>query len=249
MEKKIHFDTLTAGYISLAIWRATNIFSAFCLLFSFSFGRRNTKYRHIANASKLFTMPTHPFPPQITLATRKLLVGSLPPEGVSFYFSNSPNTRLWDILIAIRNGQDTVGYGGYKLDKSEKIEILDSLGLGISDIIFKYEREVPNSTKDQHIIPKEYNDLLKLAVDNDIDELLFVYKGAYRWFLHSLSNEEPVRLRQLKEKSPVEQVKEITWQNKRVRCVLLPSPLSHGRKGETLSYKLDIYRKHIKGKP
>src|SRR5689334_10599655 len=98
-------------------------------------------------------MPTHPFHPLFSKETRKLLIGTLPPEQVPFYFSNSSNTRLWDILKAIREKSDEVGRGGNNLSNAEKVKILDSLKIGISDIIYKYERDEYYSTKDKHIAP------------------------------------------------------------------------------------------------
>jgi len=192
-------------------------------------------------------MGTHPFKPQISKATKKLLIGTLPPENVTFYFSNSPNTRLWDILTAISEESTYVGKGGNGLSINRKIEILDILGIGIGDIIYKYERDDPNSTKDKHIEPKEYKNLLQIAADNDIDELLFVYQSAFKWFLHSLKKVEPVRLSKLRSRYVNGTEQEVNFQGKVIKCILLPSPLNRGRKGETLERKLAFYRKYILG--
>jgi G:T/U-mismatch repair DNA glycosylase len=192
-------------------------------------------------------MRTHPFKPYISKATRKLLVGTLPPEGVSFYFSHSSNTRLWDILKAIMDNAKAVGKGGNELSKKTKIAILDSLGVGITDIIYCYQRDVLASTKDLHIDPKKYNDLLRLVIDNNIEELIFVYQSAYKWFVHSLDKKPPVRLRRLKLKCALGSQKEIIFEGKRIKCTLLPSPLNRGLKGQTLAFKLDFYRKYITG--
>ncbi len=42
-------------------------------------------------------MRLHPFKPIIPDNAKKLLIGTLPPESAPFYYSNSSNTRLWDI--------------------------------------------------------------------------------------------------------------------------------------------------------
>jgi G:T/U-mismatch repair DNA glycosylase len=191
-------------------------------------------------------MLTHPFKPQISKATKKLLIGTLPPENVPFYFSNSTNTRLWDILSAIKENKNHVGSGGNNLSNVEKIEILEKLKIGITDIIYGYERDEP-STKDKHIDPKEYNDLLQLALDNNIDEMFFVYQSALKWFIHSLKKTEPVRLKKLKGKYIIGRQPEILAQEKIIKCTLLPPPLNRGTKGQTLDFKLGFYRKHILG--
>lgn len=192
-------------------------------------------------------MKVHPFKPQISETAKKLLIGTLPPEGVKFYFSNSTNTRLWDILIAINDRSETVGKGGNTLSKREKIEVLDKLNIGISDIIYKYKRDDHFSTKDRHIDPKEYKNLVQLAVENEITELLFVYQSAFKWFIHSLKNVTPVRLSKLALKCEIGPQSEIKSEGRIIKTVLLPSPLNRGRKGETLSFKLNFYRKHILG--
>lgn len=190
-------------------------------------------------------MRKHPFEPQISKKSKKLLIGTLPPEGVKFYFSNSSNTRLWDILIAINEGKDVVGKGGNILSDDKKIAILDKLGIGICDIIYEYDRDYMDSTKDTHIDPRSYKDILQLAVDNGISELLFVYQSAYKWFLHSLIEKMPVRLTELKSKHNIGLQQEIEFEEKMIKCILLPSPLNRGRSGETLKFKLNIYREYI----
>lgn len=192
-------------------------------------------------------MKTHPFKPLISKETKKLLVGTLPPEDVSFYFSNSSNTRLWDILKAISEGAIAVGKGGNLLTTTEKIQILESLQIGINDVIYKYLRDDYYSTKDNHIAPKQYADLLQRAFDNEITELLFVYQSALKWFIHSLEKTEPVRLQKLKAKYSIGFQEEIIFRGRRIKCILLPSPLNRGRKGETLDFKLAIYRKYLLG--
>jgi G:T/U-mismatch repair DNA glycosylase len=190
-------------------------------------------------------MQIHPFKPQISKTTRKLLIGTLPPEDVIFYFSNSSNTRLWDILTAINENTNYIGSGGNSLSYKQKIEILEKLKIGISDIIYGYERDQYHSTKDSHIKPKKYNDLLQLALDNNIHELLFVYQSALKWFVHSLGKTEPIRLNKIKTKYNIGRQQEIQVQGKTIKCTLLPSPLNRGRKGETLDFKLAFYRKYI----
>lgn len=192
-------------------------------------------------------MNTHPFKPLVSSSTKKLLIGTLPPEGVTFYFSNSSNTRLWDILSALNNQTPIIGQGGNKLSDIEKTKVLENLNLGISDIIYGYERDDYESTKDIDIQPNEYSNLLKLAHDNEIDELLFVYQSALKWFIHSLKNESPVRLKKIREKYNVGLQGNINYKGKSIKCVLLPSPLNRGRKGETLEYKLSYYKKYILG--
>jgi len=190
-------------------------------------------------------MKTHPFPPQISKTTKKLLIGTLPPEDVKFYFSNSSNTRLWDILNSITEKSEDVGKGGNNLSDNKKIQILDNLNIGIGDIIYKYKRDFYISTKDNHIEPKEYKDLLQLAVDNNINELLFVYQSAFKWFIHSLEKVEPIRLNKLKSKYNIGPQQEFEYQGKIIKCFLLPPPLNRGSKDQTLKYKLDFYRKYI----
>ena len=192
-------------------------------------------------------MSKHPFKPQISKYTRKLLIGTLPPEEVKFYFSNSSNTRLWDILIAIKQDEKNVGKGGNSLNDQSKIEILDSLNVGISDIIYEYERDDYYSTRDTDIDPKKYSDLRQIAFENNIDELLFVYQSAYKWFIHSLEQNVPVKLKRIKSKYTIGPQHDITYKGKVIRCILLPSPLNRGRKNETIQAKLDLYRKHILG--
>jgi hypothetical protein len=148
-------------------------------------------------------------------------------------------------LQTINDKAKVIGQGGNQLSKKTKVEILDSLRVGITDIIYCYQRDIHASTKDLHIDPKKYKDLLRLAVDNNIDELIFVYQSAYKWFVHSLDKKPPVRLRRLKLKCTIGNQREIIFEGKRIRCTLLPSPLNRGLKGQTLAFKLDFYRKYI----
>lgn len=190
----------------------------------------------------------HPFKPAIPKTATKLLIGTLPPDGAHFYFSNSPNTRLWDILSAIKDGSSTLEKGGYKKSKDEKLNILENLNLGISDIILNYERAAYASTNDTDIIPKKYNDLVKLAISFRITELLFVYENALKWFSHSLKENQPVPVKELKEKYQLGEQEKIIHNGIEIKCILLPSPLNRGRKNETLQFKLEEYRKYIRNK-
>ena len=191
----------------------------------------------------------HPFPPLIHKETRKLLVGTLPPANAKFYFSNSSNTRLWDILSSIDQGLSIVCKGSNGLGEKDKQAILKRLNLGITDIIYGYEREEGffDSTRDKHIIPKEYKKLIELSIQEDIDEILFVYQSAYKWFVHSMTGHEPVKLHTLKEKYNTGYLESVKVGDKDIKCALLPSPLNRGRKGENLTYKLHFYRKYILG--
>ena len=141
---------------------------------------------------------THPFDPLIFDNTRKLLIGTLPPETAPFYFSNSNNTRLWDILKTISKDDVSISQNSNKLSKQEKIKILKSLDLGIYDIIKDYDRKILNSTKDNDIIPLKYSDIAGLVAASDVNELLFVYRIAAKWFLHSLTGESPIKVNNIK---------------------------------------------------
>ena len=189
-------------------------------------------------------MRHHPFKPEIPKGATKLLVGTLPPENVKFYFSNSSNTRLWDILKSIDENRPIISRGSNLLSKDEKRKILENLKVGITDIIYKYDRE-EETTKDQHIIPLEYQKLLDLAISKNINQLLFVYKNAYKWFLHSLENKSPVRIRKLKMRIEKGLQQEIIYKNKSIKCVVLPSPLNRGMSGENLEYKINYYKQMI----
>jgi G:T/U-mismatch repair DNA glycosylase len=193
---------------------------------------------------------THPFNPLIQKGTKKLLVGTLPPESAPFYFSNSSNTRLWDILYAIEQKLPVVYKGGNDLSEKTKKGILKQLNLGITDIIYGYERVEGHfdSTRDKHIIPIEYKDLKKLVLKESIDEILFVYQSAYKWFVHSLTGDNPVRLYRIKDKYKIGYLESVKVADRSIKCVLLPSPLNRGQKGQNLAFKLDFYKKHILGK-
>jgi len=189
---------------------------------------------------------THPFDPIIFENTRKLLVGTLPPETAPWYFSNSVNTRLWDILKSVLLDYESVSQNSNSLSILDKTEILKSLDLGIYDIIKDYDREIENSTKDTEIIPLKYGDIADLVVDSKVSKLLFVYMNAAIWFLHSLTGEPPKKVNSLKTKLEYGEFYKLKLGNKEISCFLLPSPLNRGRKGETLEYKLAKYREEIK---
>ena len=187
----------------------------------------------------------HPFAPLLTSKTKQILVGTLPPETATFYFSNSSNTRLWDILNSIAKKKNVISSGSNKLTINEKTNILSTLDLGIYDIILEYDRVVKNSTKDEHINPKKYNDLLSLANKNRITKILFVYKNAAKWFLHSLEENHPKKCVELNYQIEYGVFKTIKSKHGEIKCILLPSPLNRGKKGETLEFKLEQYRKEI----
>ncbi|WP_127845482.1 hypothetical protein [Psychroflexus aestuariivivens] len=177
--------------------------------------------------------------------TKTILVGTLPPENAPFYFSNSSNTRLWDILKSIAEGKKEVTSGSNVLTPKEKEEILNKLKTGIYDIILEYDRDVMDSTKDKDIQPLKYSDLLSLAKQNQITKLLFVYKNAAKWFLHSLEKEKPKRVQRLKYEIDYGIFKTFETEYGDIKCILLPSPLNRGKKGETLDFKLESYQQEI----
>jgi len=194
-------------------------------------------------------MKTHPFEPLAFEETKKLIIGTLPPETAPFYFSNGSNTRLWDILSSIDRGIAEISTKSNDLTRETKYDILKRLNLGIADIIYKYEREVSYSTRDKDIIPKEYKNLIEIAENSSVNEFLFVYQNAYKWFLHSLSHHCPVKTRDLNNQQyQIGFLQNIKLKNKEIKCYLLPSPLNRGRRGETLLFKLDFYRKLILNK-
>lgn len=194
-------------------------------------------------------MKTHPFKPLVFEETKQLIIGTLPPETAPFYFSNGRNTRLWDLLTSIDNGRSEISTNANNLNSEAKCNILKHLNLGIADIIYKYDRVVFSSTSDKDIIPIEYKNLIEIAKNSNIDKFLFVYQSSYKWFLHSLSNQCPVKLSELdNQQYQIGFIQNIRLENKEIQCYLLPSPLNRGRRGETLSFKLDFYRKIILNK-
>lgn len=190
-------------------------------------------------------MKEHPFKPLVFKNTRGLVIGTLPPESATFYFSNSSNTRLWDILYSIQQNKVELSNNSNLLSKDNKIEILKSLNLGIYDIIFGYDRIDFYSTRDEDIIPLKYSDIIDLVKKTKIEKLLFVYKSAAIWFLHSLVSDKPIHHKKLKYNLEYGVFKELSINNRIIKCILLPNPLNRGKKGETLNYKLNQYKNEI----
>lgn len=178
-----------------------------------------------------------------------MIIGTLPPEGIDFYYSNSSNTRMWDLLKSIQEKTNPIPKGSYKLPSNKKKAILSKLNLSMADIIYEYERK-KESTDDRDIIPNKYLDIKQLIKDTSITNLLFVYESAAKWFLHSLENNMPVELSKIKkyiDKNDDEVFCEFTLENRPINCVLLPNPLNRGKKGQTLKNKKETYKKWITG--
>ena len=175
-----------------------------------------------------------------------MIIGTLPPDRAKFYYSNSTNNRMWDILRAIENKRDELPKNSYRLPTDEKIKILKTLNLSMCDVILEYERK-NESVKDDDIIPLKYNDIADLIKGTSISNLLFVYQSALRWFLHSLKTETPLELKRVPKLQNREygEVDCVILNGRKTRCILLPNPLSRGKKGETLKKKVDIYKEWI----
>lgn len=191
---------------------------------------------------------THPFEPYIIKDSKNMIIGTLPPEGIEFYYSNSHNTRMWDILKSILEKTDTLPKNSYRLPTDEKKAILSRLNLSMADIIYKYEREV-DSTKDTDIIPLEYLDIKRVIKNTSIINLLFVYQSAAKWFIEYLEGNQPVKLSKIRIKinNNYNIFYSFMLDGKKINCILLPSPLSRGTKGWTLKRKKDVYKKWIIG--
>lgn len=189
---------------------------------------------------------THPFEPYIIKSSKSIIIGTLPPEGIDFYYSNSPNTRMWDLLKSIMEKTNNIPKGSYKLSVNEKQAILSKINLSMADIIYKYEREKA-STDDKDIIPIIYLDIKQLIKNTSIVNLLFVYESAAKWFLHSLGGNTPAKLSEIKEKidNDSDVFHNFTLDGKQINCVLLPNPLNRGKKGYTLEKKKEIYKKWV----
>ena len=188
----------------------------------------------------------HPFDVIVNNSTTTLIVGTLPPDSASFYYSNDKNSRLWDILKAINDNAADLPKNSRLLPAEAKLEILDNLGLGICDIIHHYERTEENSVYDQHIIPLKYRDVQHYIENYQISKLLFVYKSAYAWFKHSLTGQEPIPYSNLDLNFDLGHLGSLQLAHGEVACYLLPNPLNRGRKSETLKVKLELYRNQIK---
>jgi hypothetical protein len=190
-------------------------------------------------------MKTHPFEPLVFNETTFLFIGTLPPESARFYFSNSHNTRLWDIINSISLGINDISIGSNEFDKTKKEILIKAVKGGITDIIYNYTRTDYSSTKDDDIIPISYNNILELTVKHNINRLFFVYQNAYKWFKHSLTGKDPVPIRKLTGSYTPGFLEDIQYNGRKITCVLLPAPLNRGRAGETLQFKLNFYRDHI----
>ncbi len=191
---------------------------------------------------------THPFEPHVIKDSKSMIIGTLPPEGIEFYYSNSPNNRMWDILKSILDKTDTLPKGSYILPTDEKKMILSKLNLSMADIIYEYERE-KQSSKDTDIIPVEYFDIKRLINNSSITNLLFVYKSAAIWFLESLEGKKSVKLSRIKRDigSSYDTFHSFILDGREINCILLPNPLSRGAKGWSLNRKKEVYEKQIIG--
>jgi len=184
---------------------------------------------------------THPFTPIANQQSKALIVGTLPPDTAPFYYSNSCNTRMWDILKTIQTGEKEIFKNTVLHPKEDKIEILNNLNVGMCDIIKKYQRS-KLTVKDTDILPIEYFNVHSLAKEYNISNILFVYESAAKWFLHSLKKQKPIAYNALpKNKIDYGEFEKI----EDVSCILLPNPLNRGKKGETLAFKLSEYKKYI----
>lgn len=188
----------------------------------------------------------HPFEPQILKDSKSIIIGTLPPDNIKFYYSNGSNTRIWDLLKSIQENMDNIPKGSYQLPIKGKKIILTKLNLSMADMILEYERK-QNSTDDRDIVPKKYNNIENIIKDTSIVNLLFVYESALKWFLHSLEQKEPIELKNLPEIKNKEYgvICRVLLNEKSINCILLPNPLNRGKKGETLELKKEIYKKWI----
>lgn len=191
----------------------------------------------------------HPFTPLISPETKKLLIGTLPPENAKFYFCNSSNTRLWDLLRTIADNTTDIYKYSNNMENNEKKIILKKLGLGLTDIIYHYHRRDFTSTKDRDIIPVTYLDINTIIENSQISTLLFLYKNAAKWFIEYINAQQPKPISRVKVNLDIEADYFYSYQlnNRIIKCALLPAPLNRGRLGETLIYKLSRYRGYILG--
>lgn len=187
----------------------------------------------------------HPFKPILFHNSKSLLIGTLPPETTSFYFSNTPKTRLWDLLYSINSKQSEVSKNKYLLSKEEKLIILRSLSLSLTDIILEYDRLDMNSVEDSKILPYSYQDIFSLIKGTEITQLLFLYKNAAKWFLHSMTGENPKPISLLNFKLDSGEFHKLKIDDREITCTILPMPLNRGKKGETMAYKLGVYKSLI----
>ncbi len=75
---------------------------------------------------------------------------------------------------------------------------------------------------------------------------LFLYKNAALWFLHSLNGQDPVPINQIRDKIHSPEFLTFNLNNRNISCTVLPMPLNRGKKGETIAYKLGIYKERIR---
>jgi len=187
----------------------------------------------------------HPFKPFILQNSKNMIIGTLPPDNIEYYYSNSANTRMWDLLKSIKE-ERAIQQNSYLISKDDKQNLLTNLNLSMTDIILEYKRE-KDSTADKDIIPIKYNNIENIINNTSIKNLLFVYESALQWFLHSLNKKAPIKLSKLQPlKNKKYDVMHTTLLNqKSVNCILLPNPLNRGRKGENLEFKKEVYKKYI----
>jgi len=188
----------------------------------------------------------HPFNPELINNSTNIIIGTLPPEGIDYYYSNSSKTRMWDILRSIQEKLDYVPKNSYKLSIENKKLILNKLNLSMTDIIYEYERK-NDTVKDIDIIPIKYNDIQNIVKETTIENYFFVYQSSLQWFLHSLTDEKPLMLNKLNKLKNVKYGKtlSIVVDSRTINCYLLPYPLNRGKKGETLEFKRNIYSKYL----
>ena len=184
-------------------------------------------------------MKKHPFEPFLVKNSKKAIIGTVPPENINFYYSNSKNSRMWDILRAILNNSKDLPENGFALPKNAKEEILEKLKLSMFDIVYKYERK-NNSTKDKDIKPIEFLNVNKIIKNTQIENLIFVYKQAAKWFLKSMRENSKI-INKLNEGEFYYYI----LNGKKIKCILLPAPLNRGSKNMTLLKKLEIYKKYL----
>lgn len=189
----------------------------------------------------------HPFEPILIPHSTRMIIGTLPPEKSPFYYSNSANNRLWDILLAIKENSLNLPKNTAKGSIELKLEILNFLKLSMTDAIKKYTRKDFGSSSDDNIVPLEYMPINDIIFDTSISVLLFVYKSAARWFLHYLKNATPRPISQIKENFLQKDgcFYEYILNNRLIRCILLPNPLNRFTAKEQLLIKKEIYQKYI----
>ena len=187
----------------------------------------------------------HPFEPFILQNSKNMIIGTLPPDNIEYYYSNSANTRMWDLLKSIKE-KTAIQKNSYLISKDDKRNLLTNLNLSMTDIILEYKRE-KDSTDDKDIIPIKYNNIENIINNTSIKNLLFVYESALQWFLHSLNKKAPIKLSKLEklENKKYDVMYTISLNQKLVNCILLPNPLNRGRKGENLEFKKEVYKKYI----